>query len=101
MTFMGLPRDVADVRTSLRRELILLVGALVLGVLVVPPLLWLLGARALGPYPAGGIGAIVANFFRGLAAGSLAFWVVALAPYLFIIVLRALIAVARGSPAER
>jgi hypothetical protein len=98
MTFFALSRDVAGSRASLRRELIFLAGALAFGVLAVPPLLWLVGARALGPYPGGGMSAMVTNFFRGLASGSLAFWVVALAPYLLISLLRALIALARASP---
>jgi hypothetical protein len=100
MTFFALSHDVADLRASLRRELTLLVGAVAFGVLVVPPLLWLVGERALGPYPGGGVGAIVANFFRGLVTGSWGFWVVALAPYLFITILRALVAIARASPAQ-
>jgi hypothetical protein len=100
MTVFPLSQDAAGPRVAIRRELILLAVALGFGVLAVPPLLWLAGARALGPYPGGGVGAIVANFFRGLATGSLGFWVVALGPYLLLTVLRALIAIARASPAE-
>ena len=101
MTLFAASRAGAGPRTSFRRELILLACALAVGVLAMPPLLWLVGTRTLGPYPGGGIGAMLGNFFRGLGGGSLGFWVVALAPYLFVTLLRALIALARLSPAER
>ncbi len=98
MSFSALPRDIAGSLASLRRELLILAGALAFGVVLIPPLLWLGGARALGPYAGGGIGSIVANFFRGLASGSLGFWIVAVGPYLVVTILRALIALARGFP---
>jgi hypothetical protein len=100
MTSDALSQDVTGARAVLRRELILLACALAFGVLAVPPLLWLVGARTLGAYPGGGAGALVANFFRGLASGALGFWFIALAPYLFIIVLRALIALVRAAPRD-
>jgi hypothetical protein len=98
MSFAALPRDVAGLSAAVRRELIILGAALVFGVLAVPPLLWVAGPRLLGPYPGGGAGAIVANFFRGLASGSMGSWSVALGPYLVLMALRALIAVARTAP---
>lgn len=101
MTLSALSHDVTGARAAMRRELIVLACALAFGVLAVPALLWFVGARTLGPYPGGGLGALVANFFRGLASGTLGFWIIALAPYLFIIVLRALVALARASPTER
>jgi len=98
MTLSALSRDAAASRTSLWREVIILVAALAFGVLAVPPLLWLVGARTLGPYPGGAIGAMVTSFFHGLATGSIGFWIVALAPYLFITIVRALFAIIRASP---
>ncbi|HTX25106.1 MAG TPA: hypothetical protein VMD03_10670 [Steroidobacteraceae bacterium] len=82
---------------ALRHELILLVGGLAVGALAVPPLLWLAGARELGPYAGGGVLSIVTNFFRGLETGSFGFWIVAVGPYLMLTLLRALIGIARAS----
>jgi hypothetical protein len=81
----------------IRRELLVLAAALAFGVLAVPPLLWVVGSRALGPYAGGGIGAFLASFFRGLASGTFGFWMVALGPYLLTLVARALGGLARGS----
>jgi hypothetical protein len=93
------PRESWSLPAAVRRELVILAGALAFGVVVVPPLLWLAGTRSLGPYAGGGPGALVESFFRGLASASLAFWVVALAPYLITLVVRALVGIARGFPA--
>jgi hypothetical protein len=98
MSLVALPRGVAGFWAALRRELIILGAALAFGVLAVPPLLWLAGPRFLGPYPGGGPGAIVANFFRGLASGESGFWIIALGPYLILTALRALIALVRARP---
>ncbi len=84
---------------AIRRELTVLVAALAFGVLLMPPLLWLVGAHALGPYADGGMGDLTANFFRGLASGTFAFWAIALAPYLIALVARGLVGLARHSPA--
>jgi hypothetical protein len=100
MSFLAPSRDATGLVGALRRELIALGASLAVGLLLVPPLLWLAGARALGPYSGGGIAALFANFFRGLASGSLAFWLVALGPFLVLTVLRALLAVARIEPLE-
>jgi hypothetical protein len=91
-----LSTDFAGLLASLRRELIMLVAALAFGVLAVPPLLWLAGPRALGPYPGGGIGSMITNFFGGLASGSFGFWTVAVAPYILLIVVRVLFAIVRS-----
>lgn len=88
---------------SLRRELLVLGGALAFGVLVAPPLVWVVGSRALGPYAGGGFGAFLATFYRGLASGSFGFWMVALGPCLLALVARALVGLAgaaRRAPAE-
>ncbi len=84
---------------AVRRELLILGGALVFGVLVMPPVLWLAGTRALGPYADGGMGDLAENFFHGLASASFAFWAVVLAPYLIALAVRALVGLARGFPA--
>ncbi len=91
-------RDSSSLPAAVRHELLILAGALAFGVLVVPPLLWLAGGHALGPYADGGMGDLLENFFRGLAGGSFAFWAVALCPYLITLVVRALLGIARGFP---
>jgi hypothetical protein len=85
---------------SIRRELIILAAAIAVGVCVVPPLLWLVGSRALGPYAGGGAGAFMSGFFRGLGTGSFGFWMVALGPYLITLVVRALTGLRRGARAD-
>jgi hypothetical protein len=75
---------------SVRRELILLGVGLILGLLLVPILIDLLGPRALGPYAGGGLGAFLGHFYRGLGSGGLGFWMVALGPYVMILLVRGL-----------
>ena len=78
-----------------RRELIILGVALLLGLVVLPPLIFLAGARAFGPYAAGGLPALLGNFWRGLAAGAVGFWIVALTPYALVLITRLTFGVAR------
>ena len=73
-----------------RRELAIAAVALLLGALLMPMLVWLAGSVALGPYANGGFGALLADFFRGLATGSLACWVVLAGPYVLIAIVRLL-----------
>jgi hypothetical protein len=77
------------------RELAILVAALVFGVLIVPLAIYAVGRETLGEYANGGAPALLADFFRGLAGGAKAFWAVAIGPYLFILFMRATVAVAR------
>jgi hypothetical protein len=81
-----------------RRELIILGVALLLGLVVLPPLIYLSGARAFGPYAAGGMPALLGNFWRGLAAGAIGFWIVALTPYALVLIARLTFGVARRLP---
>jgi hypothetical protein len=73
---------------TLRRELLWLLIALPVGVLLLPPLIWLVGSHVLGAYAGGGTRDLVDHFFRGLAQGQQAFWIVALGPYVVLIALR-------------
>jgi hypothetical protein len=73
---------------AVRREALWLLIALPVGVLLLPPLIWLVGSRVFGPYAAGGTGSLVDHFFHGLGQGQEAFWIVALGPYLAILVAR-------------
>jgi hypothetical protein len=97
---LSLPLQTAlDAPFSLRRELIVLAAALVFGLLAAPPLVWVVGSRALGPYAGGGIGSFLASFYRGLASGTFGNWMIALGPYLLALVLRALLGIGRGAAA--
>jgi hypothetical protein len=73
---------------AVRRELLWILIALVVGVLLLPPLIWLVGSRVFGPYAAGGTRDLVDHFFRGLGQGQKAFWIIALGPYAGILLLR-------------
>lgn len=83
------------------RELLILGCALAFGLLASPPLVWLVGQRAFGAYADGGLQALARNFFRGLADGSFGFWLVGLAPYAVVLLIRALIAIFRYAPAAQ
>ena len=78
-----------------RRELVILALAVLFGIAVLPPVIFLAGSRAFGPYAGGGLTALVGNFFRGLAGGSLGFWTIATAPYLAIVLVRLTLGIAR------
>ena len=81
--------------TGARRELATLALALALGLLLLPFVIWGAGQVFLGTYtrdPTGGTGggpfALWIDFLRGLASGSLGYWVAALGPYLILLSLR-------------
>jgi len=76
---------------SIHRELILLGSGLVFGLAIAPPLVWVIGSRALGHYAGGGIGSFLGAFYRGLGAGTFGYWMIVLGPYLVALVARALI----------
>jgi hypothetical protein len=82
---------------TLRRELLWALIALPVGVLLLPPLIWLVGSRVFGAYAGGGTRDLVEHFFRGLAQGQEAFWIVALGPYLVLIALRLTLGAVRAN----
>jgi hypothetical protein len=82
---------------TLRREILWLLIALPAGVLLLPPLIWLVGAHVFGAYAAGNTRDLVDHFFRGLGQGQQAFWIVALGPYLAILTLRLTLAGIRAA----
>jgi len=82
---------------TLRRELLWLLIGLPIGVLLLPPLIYLVGSRVFGSYAGGGTRELVDHFFRGLSQGQQAFWIVALGPYLVLIVLRLTVGAVRAS----
>lgn len=71
-----------------RRELTLFLVLIAVGIFVLPFLIWTAGFLTLGPYEGGGPFALLADFLTGLGRGVLVFWVVALGPWVFTLLLR-------------
>ncbi len=87
------------------RELIFLGIALVCGLILMPFLIWLVGNRVLGPYIHGQDATagtlplrLLADYFAGLAHGSVIFWCVAIGPYVLLLLARLLYAFLRAKP---
>jgi uncharacterized membrane protein YedE/YeeE len=83
-----------------RRELLYFGLALLFGLLVVPVLTWLIGSRVLGPYSRGTEVhstplALLRDFFSGLVHGYVIFWIVALGPIVFLLLIRIVLALLR------
>jgi len=78
-----------------RRELLLAGLALLAGLLLMPVLVWLVGRMTLGDYTHGGLFAFFADYLRGLGRGDLAFWVMLLGPYGFLLLGRVALRLAR------
>ena len=89
-----------------RREAALYGGALALGLLGVPLLIWLIGHRTLGPYSHGedprGMGPLTlyGDYFSGLAHGWLGYWTVALGPAVLLLLVRLWLTLMRRMPRE-
>ena len=73
---------------TIRREALWVLIALPVGVLLLPPLVWLVGSRVFGPYAGGSLRDLMDHFFRGLGEGQQALWILALGPCLLILTLR-------------
>jgi hypothetical protein len=74
--------------------LILFAGAVILGLVVVPLLIWVVGNRILGPYSHGnnlhaGPMALLGDFYEGLSKGWPSYWIVAVGPLVIIVFVRA------------
>ena len=63
-------------------------ACLIIGVVVMPCLIFAFGRASLGPYEHGGLFGLWRDFLAGLGSGSEAFWFVALGPYLLYWLLR-------------
>jgi hypothetical protein len=94
-----------SVRSLVQRELIILGVAMACGFLLMPFLIWLVGNRVLGPYTHGqdataGTGPLrlLADYFTGLAHGSVIFWLVAIGPYVLLTLARLLYVYLRSTP---
>ncbi len=81
--------------SMLLREIAIAIVTLVFGLLGMPFLIWGVGRATLGDYAHGGPTALLADDFAGLASGALAFWAVAIGPYVLLLFLRLIIFVAR------
>lgn len=81
--------------SSVGRELRLVGIALAAGFLAAPPLIWLTGRSLFGPYADGGMFSLWGDFFGMLAQGSLAAWIVALAPLGLLLLGRGALALSR------
>jgi hypothetical protein len=70
------------------RELLTIILCVALGLVVMPCLIFAVGRLVLGSYAHGGVFALWHDFLAGLAAGSEAYWFIALGPYLAVWLLR-------------
>jgi len=70
------------------RELLIALACLLIGVLIIPGLIYVVGRIALGPYAHGSMLSLWHDFLLGLASGSEAFWFIAIGPYALLILLR-------------
>ncbi len=64
------------------REILLFAACLLVGLLLLPLLIWLFGRMTLGSYANGGPLKLWLDFLGGLAHGELPFWAVLAGPYL-------------------
>jgi len=83
------PDDTATASSRWRKETIFAAICVGFGLLVLPALIYVVGAKILGVYGGGpSIGAFYGNFFRNLISGALRTWFIVLGPYLLLTVLR-------------
>jgi hypothetical protein len=86
--------------SAVSREVLIFGVALVIGLVVVPLLIWVMGNRVLGPYTHGtqthaGPMALLGDFFTGLGRGWVSYWLVALGPAAMIVFVRLVYALLR------
>ena len=67
---------------------------------MVPVLTWVVGSRILGPYSRGtevhnNAFALLRDFFSGLVHGYVVFWIVALGPVVFLLLIRVFVLILR------
>lgn len=73
---------------SVRGDLAWATAALVTGVLIVPPLIWMTGLVVIGPYANGGLWAMLMDMTAQLQQGSRAAWISVLAPLALVLIWR-------------
>jgi hypothetical protein len=81
------------------RELLAIGICLVIGIIVMPCLIFAAGRLVLGPYSHGNLFSLWHDFLQALLAGSHAAWFIALGPYLLFWLLRAGRRLLRHKPA--
>jgi hypothetical protein len=74
----------------MRREAVWLGAALLVGLLILPPVVYATGVRTLGAYAHGGLGAFLGDFYAALFKPSAAAWILAVGPIVAIAVWRGL-----------
>jgi hypothetical protein len=70
-------------------------AAILVGLFVVPPLIWLTGRALFGPYANGGLFSLWTDFFGEMARGARSAWIVALAPCALVALLQGAVALSR------
>ena len=80
--------DLRVSRPRVIRELLIGGSAILVGLIVAPLVIYMMGRAALGPYAHGGAGRLLADYFAGLGHGAPVFWVVALGPYVMTLLVR-------------
>ena len=71
-------------------ELVAAVAGLLLGVVLMPVLIFYAGVTALGRFEGASLGHLYSSVFQGLRGGSIASWAVILGPYGLYLLFRAL-----------
>lgn len=73
---------------ALTFEAVTLGFALLVGLLIMPALIYLAGRYTLDPYANGGVFALYADFFKGLFEPRASCWVVVIGPFVFLTLVR-------------
>ncbi len=85
-------REAVEPRGAWWRELLLAIGALAAGAVVLPLLIYYIGAALLGRYENGSAAALFGSIYAGLREGSFASWTVVLGPFALLLLFRLLAA---------
>ena len=85
----------ADPTRRLPSGVKLYAAAILVGLFVVPPLLWLSGRALFGPYANGGLFSLWGDFFGELGRGARSAWIIALAPCALLVLLQGAVALSR------
>lgn len=78
-------------RTKAVREILLALGLVAFGLIILPALIYLVGQRVVGEYPAG-IGGLYAALGDALLAGNVFTWILVWSPYLTVVLIRVFLA---------
>jgi hypothetical protein len=85
-------------KLSLRRELLIVSGTLLISVATLPALIYLVGGKLFGPYGAtGGMRSLYVSIANDLSKPTLASWTLVLCPAICVLLLRLLFALTQSS----